>query len=387
MNVVFAGTPSFALPALRALAGDKGGPFAVPLVLTRPDAASGRGKTPLPSPVARCAEELGIPCLRPRSFFRTAEGDAAAGGAAGTGGAARGSTEGREEGQGKVPLFNMRGERLVDAELLARIAAAGPDFIVVAAYGAILPRQVLELPRYGCVNIHASLLPRWRGAAPIQRAILAGDERAGVCIMRMEEGLDTGPFCAAASTPVAGKDARELTCELAVLGAGLLMDALPRIAAGDAPWQEQDEAQVTYAEKVGKRELALDPADTAATNLRRIRASTSQAPARCVLAGRPVTAVEAGEQARPVRGALLPQGTAVFLEGRLVLFAADGAFELVALKPDGKKEMPAAAFALGIKEFQDRALGGQQAQQAQGKASAGIAPSGHAAATWGRDPA
>jgi methionyl-tRNA formyltransferase len=361
MNVVFAGTPSFALPALQALAGDKSGPFAVPLVLTRPDAASGRGRALLPSPVAQCAEELGIPCLRPRSFFCAPV-------------------------PLPQPLFNLRGERLIDAELLARIAAAEPDLVVVAAYGAILPRQVLDLPRHGCINIHASLLPRWRGAAPVQRAILAGDEQAGVCIMRMEEGLDTGPFCAVASTPVAQKGARELTDELAVLGAGLLTSALPRIVAGDAAWQEQDEAQVTYADKVGKRELALDPADTVATNLRRVRASTPQAPARCVLAGRPITVVEAGEQTGLARGAGLPQGTAQFLEGRLVLSAADGAFGLVALKPDGKKEMPAAAFALGIKEFQGRGLGGQQVRQAQAQGSAGPVPPGHATVTWGRDP-
>jgi methionyl-tRNA formyltransferase len=209
---------------------------------------------------------------------------------------------------------------------------------------------VLELPRLGCINIHASLLPRWRGAAPIQRAILAGDEQLGVSIMRMEEGLDTGAYCAVATTPAAGKDARELTDELAQLGANLLVDALLRIADGSAEWVEQDESKVTYADKVAKRELVLDPADSALTNLRRILASTPQAPARCVLCGRPATILEA----RPYgSGPVLPAGSAALINKQLVLATVDGAFEVIALKPDGKKEMSAAAFAAGIREPQN----------------------------------
>jgi methionyl-tRNA formyltransferase len=303
MNIVFMGTPSFAVPALRALAADKDGRFLVELVLTRPDAASGRGKTLLPSPVRRCAEELGIPVLTPRG--------------------------------------------VASAELLARVATAAPDVIVVAAYGMILPRQLLTLPRHGCVNIHASLLPRWRGAAPIQRAILAGDERAGVCIMRMEERLDAGDVCSVAATSATGKSARELTDELAELGANLLVDALPRVVDGTAVWQAQDETQVTYADKVEKYELALDPDATALTNTRRVLAATPQAPARCVICGRSVTVLSCCPAFE--RGVA---GGVSFADRRLLLAAADGSFEVVSLKPDGKKEMPAAAFAAGIPELQ-----------------------------------
>ncbi|MDR2587550.1 MAG: hypothetical protein LBC23_04745, partial [Coriobacteriales bacterium] len=247
MNIVFMGTPAFAVPALEALASER---FSVRLVFTRPDAASARGKALLPSPVRLAAENLGIPVVTPRSFYAFA-GDA-------------------EHSSERVPLFDVYGKRIVDAELLAHIAAIDPDFIVVAAYGMVLPPQVLELPRFGCINTHASLLPRWRGAAPIQRAILAGDEQLGVSIMRMEEGLDTGAYCAAATTRAAGKNARELTGELAQMGADLLVDALPRIADGSAEWAEQDESLVTYADKVAKQELALDPADSALTNLRKV---------------------------------------------------------------------------------------------------------------------
>jgi methionyl-tRNA formyltransferase len=349
MNIVFMGTPAFAVPALRALAADKDGRFSVKLVLTRPDAASGRGKALLPSSVRRCAEELGIPVLTPRT--------------------------------------------LANAELLARIAAAAPDIIVVAAYGMILPRQVLDVPRYGCINIHASLLPRWRGAAPIQRAILAGDEQAGICIMRMEERLDAGDVCDVAATSAVGKPAQQLTDELAELGARLLVDALPRVVAGTAKWHAQDETQVTFADKVEKHELALSPADTALTNVRRVLASTSQAPARCLICDRPATILSgclASEQKAAVcvgdleecqldsfsssgdepnapcpsfcgepSGELAESprdgrnsGRVSFTDKRLFLTATDGSFEVVSLKPDGKKEMPATAFAAGVQELQ-----------------------------------
>ncbi|MDR0347533.1 MAG: methionyl-tRNA formyltransferase [Coriobacteriales bacterium] len=308
MNVVFMGTPAFAVAALRALAGDKNGRFSVKLALTRPNAASGRGGALLPSPVRLCAEEHGIPVLTPQSFF-TSSGS-------------------------------------LDTELLLRIAAAEPDFIIVAAYGMILPRQLLVLPHHGCINIHASLLPRWRGAAPIQRAILAGDEQTGISVMRMEEGLDTGDVCRVATVPAAGKSAQELTDELAELGARLLLEALPSIADGTAQWQAQDEKEVMYADKVGKHELTPSPADTTSVNLRKILASTPQSPARCVIAGRSVTILAA----QPAAVALAP-GLAHFSNRRLILTTVDGAFEVVALKPDGKKEMPASAFAAGVKEL------------------------------------
>jgi methionyl-tRNA formyltransferase len=373
------GTPEFAVLALRALAADESGRLAVELVFTRPDAASGRGKALIPSPVRICAEELGIPVVAPQSFYAMAK-------------APDTQTQAQTQGDGSfvlpsplgsarvaaappppVPLFNVRGERVVNAELIARIAAVEPDFIVVAAYGMILPRQVLELPRFGCVNIHASLLPRWRGAAPIQRAILAGDKRVGVSIMRMEEGLDTGAYCAVASTPAGEKNTVELTVELAALGANLLLETLPRIANSAAVWTEQDARGVTYADKVDKRELALDPAVCAKANVRKVLASTPQAPARCIICGKPVTVLaaaksDAGQGMRqPVgQGAapcVTPGGrdhdppplhscSVSFCDRRLLLATVDGSFEVLALKPDGKKEMAAHAFAVGIKELQ-----------------------------------
>ena len=353
LNIVFMGTPTFATTALRELVADQNGRYDVKLVLTRPDAVSVRGKTLVPSPVRRCAEELGIPVETPRSF------------------------------RSRIPDLTQPSS--CRDELLARIAATDPDFIVVAAYGMILPQEVLDLPRYGCINIHGSLLPRWRGAAPIQRALLAGDAEAGVCIMRMEAGLDTGPFCAVASTPTGEKNTETLTAELAQLGANLLLEALPRIAAGTTIWASQDETLVTYADKVEKSELALDPSLSALINVRRVRASSSQIPARCTICGKSVTVLKAqtiGEDKVADKGTVplssfyekedrgtvplsatlsasplaVSAGTVpypVFYENkRLMLATADGFFEVTSLKPDGKKIMPATAFAAGVKELQ-----------------------------------
>jgi methionyl-tRNA formyltransferase len=385
MKVVFMGTPEFAVAALKALATDVSGRFTVELVFTRPDAASGRGKAPVPSPVRVCAEERGIPVVTPPSFYATAEAPRTQGDGSIVLSSPPGGARVIAAPPPPVPLFNVRGERVVDAEIIGRIAAVEPDFIVVAAYGIILPRQVLELPRFGCVNIHASLLPRWRGAAPIQRAILAGDERAGVSIMRMEEGLDTGAYCAVASTSVGEKNAAKLTAELAALGAKLLLETLPRIANGTAVWTEQDVDGVTYADKLSKRESALDPAVCAEANVRRTFASTPQAPARCVICGKSVTVLAAAKGdagagqpvgqwpvgqpvgQRPVGQGAVPCVAPVerdldpsplrscpvsFRDKRLLLATVDGSFEVLALKPDGKKEMAAHAFAVGIKELQ-----------------------------------
>ncbi|MDR1184376.1 MAG: methionyl-tRNA formyltransferase [Coriobacteriales bacterium] len=353
MNIVFMGTPSFAVAALKALATDEDRRFSVELVITRPDAASGRGATLLPSPVRLSAEELGIPTQTPRSFYVYV-------------GEELDEQRKREGGlspfSGRRPLFDTRGNRVIDAELLARIAAVEPDVIVVAAYGMILPRQVLDLPRYGCVNIHASLLPRWRGSAPIQRAILAGDEQSGISIMRMEEGLDTGAVCSVAPMPIRGKYVSEVTEGLATLGAELLVETLPRLAEGNVTWTAQDESQVTYADKIEKRELALDPLDAAERNIRRVLASSPQAPARCAIAGRFVTVLVAQPftpslSSSPSASSVTPAGflsvgEAGYFDKRLVLGTADGAFEVTALKPDGKREMAAAAFAAGVRELQ-----------------------------------
>lgn len=296
MRIVFMGTPDFAVPSLRALAAAHD----VALVLTRPDAVRSRGKKLEPSPVKAAALELGLPVLEAKRM---------------------------------------------EPEVVDALRAARADVFCVAAYGCILPDEVLTMAPLGCVNVHASLLPRWRGAAPIQRAILAGDAEAGVSIMRIGHGVDTGAYCAQASCSVADKSADELTSELAELGAGLLLEVLPELAAGTVSWTEQDEALVTHAAKIQKAELRLDPAASAADNERRALASSDAAPARCMLAGKPVRVLAA--RVAPVSGAVLAAGELAIQGGRVLLGCGEGALEVLELKPDGKRAMDAAAWAAG----------------------------------------
>ena len=303
MRAVFMGTPAFAASILEDLAQQ----HEVVAVYTRPDAVRGRGRKLVPSPVKLAAEGLGIPVLTPKT--------------------------------------------LRDEAALRELASFAPDVVCVAAYGAILPPAALAVPRYGCLHVHASLLPRWRGAAPVERAILAGDEETGVCVMRMEEGLDTGAYCVCRTTRIEGKGAEELSDELAVLGSHALLTALVHVENGAAEWTEQDEGQVTYASKLEKGELDLDPADPAAVLARKVQASSAAHPARCVLAGRGVT-VLSGQEAEsdgPAAGLTegLAPGQARFSGKRLLLGCAEGAYEVRDLKPDGKQAMDARAFAAG----------------------------------------
>lgn len=303
MRVVFMGTPKLAADILVEIAQQ----HEVVCVYTRPDAVRGRGAKLEPSSVKAAAERLGVP-------VRTATS-------------------------------------LRDAEEQAHLAELAPDAICVAAYGCILPREVLEIPRYGCLNVHASLLPRWRGAAPIERAILAGDEQTGVCIMRMEEGLDTGPYCVRRATEVEGKSAAELTDELANLGARALLTGLSVVEQGGAEWTFQDDAAATYAEKLAKDELYPDPAEPAAAMVRKVLASSEAHPARAVIAGRSATvervALPDDERAAALCDGL-EQGAVRFAAKRLFLGTVDGAVEVLSLKPDGKKSMDARAFAAGV---------------------------------------
>ena len=238
--------------------------------------------------------------------------------------------------------------QLPPAEEKARIEelrrAAKADLCVVAAYGCILPDELLEMFPLGCVNVHASLLPRWRGAAPIQRAVLEGDELAGASIMRVVHELDAGAYCAQVSTAVAGKTSSELLEELGHLGAEALVEAIGRIADGTAVWTEQDESLVTYAHKIEKAEMRLDPADGALANVRRVLASTDAAPARCEVAGKGVRLM----RARTCDDALAA-GEVLVSHGRVALGCADGALEVLDVKPDGKREMQASAWAAGLR--------------------------------------
>jgi len=225
MRIIFMGTPEFAVPALDALV--EAGHDVVAAYSQPPRAGGRRGKALTPSPVHARAQALGIEVRTPLSFRK-------------------------------------------DPEAVAAFAALEADVAVVAAYGLILPVSVLEAPKLGCMNVHASLLPRWRGAAPIQRAILAGDEETGVGIMQMEAGLDTGPVRLEGRTPVAGKTAGELTDELAAMGARLMVQVLGDVAAYAAVAQSED--GVTYASKIDKAEARLDFAQDADAVLRQVLA-------------------------------------------------------------------------------------------------------------------
>lgn len=226
LRVAFAGTPVFAAEALHAILAAG---FEVPLVMTQPDRPAGRGMKLTPSPVKRVAFDAGIAVDQP--------------------------------------------ERLRTPEQRARLAACAPDVLVVAAYGLILPREALEIPRLGCVNIHASLLPRWRGAAPIHRAIEAGDKQTGITIMQMDEGLDTGPMLSARALPIASDDSTAtLHDRLAALGGEMIVEALHGLDAGTLSPTPQPENGVTYAAKISKAEAAVDWNQSAELVARRIRA-------------------------------------------------------------------------------------------------------------------
>ncbi|MGY6705476.1 methionyl-tRNA formyltransferase [Roseinatronobacter sp.] len=222
MRVIFMGTPDFSVAALDAIHAAHD----VVCVYTQPPRPAGRGKQPRPTAVHARADALGLPVRHPVS--------------------------------------------LKDAQAQAEFAALGADVAVVVAYGLILPQAVLDAPRMGCLNIHASLLPRWRGAAPIQRAIMAGDDDTGVCIMQMESGLDTGPVLLRESTPIGDDDtAQTLHDRLSQMGAGLIVHALDHLP--DLTPKPQPEAGVTYAAKIDKAEARIDwtrPADEVARQIR-----------------------------------------------------------------------------------------------------------------------
>lgn len=249
MNVVFAGTPEFARLAYAAIV-DAG--FTVPLVMTQPDRRAGRGMKLTPSAVKQEALERGAEVLQPLSLRL----------------------------DGKYPE-----EAAAAREVLE---ALQPDVMVVAAYGLILPQWTLELPKYGCLNIHASLLPRWRGAAPIQRAIEAGDEYSGVGIMQMEAGLDTGAILLEKKLPIARMNAAELHDALAKLGAEAIVEALTKLRSDGAEAfnpTEQDINGITYAEKLTKEEAILDWSESAEVLERKIRAFTPAPGAKVHLDG------------------------------------------------------------------------------------------------------
>jgi len=292
MRIIFMGTPDFAVPTLDALhaAGHD-----IAAVYTQPPRPAGRGKADRPSPVQLHAEALGIEVRSPRSLRSEQE--------------------------------------------QAAFAALEPDVAVVAAYGLILPPPILDVPVWECLNVHASLLPRWRGAAPVQRAILAGDAETGVTIMAMEAGLDTGDMLAVERTPIARKDAGELTAELARMGARMMVDVLADPGAFLA--EPQPEEGVTYAAKIDKAESRLDFGRLATEVERQVRAF---APA-------PGAWFEhEGERVRVLAADVMdfegPSGTV--LDGRLTIACGTGAIRAVTVQRAGRGVMTAAELLRGF---------------------------------------
>lgn len=302
LRVVLAGTPEFAAIALRHLLEAR---FDVSMVLTQPDRPAGRGLRLHASPVKQLAEAHGLAVHQPRGL----------------------RLDGRFPDDARAAQ--------------AALARARPDVMVVAAYGLILPAWVLELPRLGCLNIHASLLPRWRGAAPIQRAIEAGDVTTGVTIMQMDEGLDTGPMLMLEPMPIGRWDTSATLHErLAAVGARLIVDALEAAACGALRSQAQPAEGVTYASKIDKGEARIEWNDPATVIERRVRAFDPSPGCHFDHNGETIKLwradVSAGFAAAP--GAIRVEGD------RLRVACGEDALDLMTLQRPGGRRIPVAAF-------------------------------------------
>ncbi|MBK6618412.1 MAG: methionyl-tRNA formyltransferase [Nitrosomonas sp.] len=300
MKILFAGTPIFAASALDAILAAG---FSVDLVLTQPDRAAGRGLKMQASPVKQLAQQYHLPLLQPSS--------------------------------------------LKSAALEAQLRAVAPDVMIVAAYGLILPEALLTIPRYGCINIHASLLPRWRGAAPIQRAILAGDQETGITIMQMDSGLDTGAILSrhtAAITP--NETAASLHDKLAILGGASIVTTLQDLIDGKLELTPQTETGASYASKVNKLEAAIDWTLDALCIERKIRAFNPYPGALTGLTGNPVKLWQAS---------VIDSGRSSGKPGEIINASNDGivvacghnALRIEVLQPAGGKKLTAAQFMAG----------------------------------------
>ena len=294
------GSPDFSLPSLRALAGT----YDVVGVVTQPDRASGRGRELKAPPVKLLAQELGIPVMQP--------------------------------------------EKLRLPEAMENLRAWSPDLIVVAAFGQILKKDVLELPRFGCINVHASLLPRWRGAAPINAAILAGDEETGVTIMQMDVGLDTGPMLAKRSIRLAPTDTAGSVFEaLSQLGANLLLSTLPDYLSGKLVPQPQPEAGMTYASMLKKEEGKLDFTHDANELERRIRAFNPWPGAYMEFDG-----VLLKIHRAHVESGNAEAGKRLVVQNQPAVGAGGGLLILDEVQPAGKKSMSGKSFLSGARNWE-----------------------------------
>ncbi len=299
-RIVFMGSPEFALPSLRDLAAN----YQVVGVVTQPDKPAGRGRVLTPPPVKALAQELGIPVMQ---------------------------------------------KRLREPEAFAQLQDWQPDVIVVTAFGQILRQNVLDLPPFGCINVHASLLPRWRGAAPIQYALLEGDPVTGVTIMRMDRGVDTGPVLAQQALEVLPDDTSEsLSGRLAEVGAKLLVETLPGYLAGEIVPRPQEEEGATYAKMLSKEDGQLNfglPADALA---RKVRAFNPW-PGAYTMWQRNILKIH---QAHVVQDDLTIPGEAAVIERKPAIRAVGGWLVLDEVQPAGKKTMPGEVFLRGVRRWE-----------------------------------
>jgi methionyl-tRNA formyltransferase len=310
MKIIFAGTPEFAAVALKALL-DAG--FEIPLVLTQPDRPAGRGMQLQASAVKQIALSHGIPVAQPLS----------------------------------LKLDGKHAETAKEAQAL--LQATSHDAMVVAAYGLILPRWMLDLPGHGCINIHASLLPRWRGAAPIHRAIEAGDAETGVTIMQMDEGLDTGSMLMTERLPIASDDTTgSLHDKLAELGGKMIVATMAQLAQGHSlPATPQPDSGVTYAAKIMKDEAALDFRCSAQSLARKVRAFNPFPGAAGNFNGAPLKIWRA-EAAASTIGAQPGQVLTADAHSGIAVACGSGVLRLLELQKPGGKRLPAPEFLKGF---------------------------------------
>ena len=296
LRLGYAGTPEFAVPTLKRLAQIAN----LSVVFTQPDRPAGRGQALKQSPVKQCAVEYGLKVLQPLSMKST--------------------------------------------DTLEALRALQLDLLIVAAYGQILPRAVLAAPRLGCINIHASLLPRWRGAAPIQRALLAGDAETGITLMRMEAGLDTGPMLAARTTPIRDEDTgQSLNDRLAQMGAELLIETLPSLCAGSAEEIAQPAEGVTYAHKLTKTEALIDWTQDVTAVWRQVRAFNPWPVAETRLAGEQLRLWDA-ERVRADGTAGEPGRVLATAPHGIDIACGTGVLRVTRLQVAGRKPVTAAEF-------------------------------------------
>ncbi len=304
IRLVFMGTPDLARAVLSALADDAR--FQVMAAVVQPDKPTGRGLQLTPPPVKVEALARGIPVLQPL--------------------------------KAREPAF------------LEQLRALGPDLIAVAAYGQILPQALLDIPKHGCLNVHTSLLPRWRGAAPIQWAVAEGDAESGVTIMRMEAGLDTGPMISEVRTPISGNDTgQSLHDRLATLGGALLCDTIPRFVAGELPVRAQPAEGVTYARKITKDDGRLDWRQPARILDQRLRAFTPWPGSFAFLPAEPKARLLKVHAAVPVAGSSSAEpGTVIAADkSGLVVACGEGSLRVTEVQPEGGRRMSAGQFLAG----------------------------------------